>query len=61
LKKEIELLFKKLCYNLDSLSNLNFTPKPYLNEKANIVSNVASIQREEKIPIFVSNAQLKAP
>ena len=32
LKKEIEFAFKTLCYTLDNLSNLNFTPKPFIEK-----------------------------
>ena len=41
--------------NKDNLSNLNFTPKPFI-EQAQVVTNVASIKKEEKIPIFISEA-----
>ena len=58
--KEIELLYKKLSYNLNVLSNLNFTPKPYM-ESAKILANVASIKLEEKTPIFFSDKQQLAP
>jgi hypothetical protein len=32
IKKEIEFAFKTLSYTLDNLSNLNFTPKPYIEK-----------------------------
>ena len=60
LKTEIGMLFKKLCYNLDVLSNFNFTPKP-TTDSAKINTNVPSIRLEEKTPIFVSDRQTKAP
>jgi len=59
-KKEIELLFKKLSYNLDVLSNLSFTPKPIF-ESTKIVPNVASIRLEEKTPLSFSKGQTNAP
>jgi U3 small nucleolar RNA-associated protein MPP10 len=59
-KLEIETLFKKLCYNLDILSNLSFVPKA-LTEPAQVVSNVSAINMEERIPLFMSNANRKAP
>lgn len=31
LKKEILNDFKEVCYKLDALFNLNFTPKPFLD------------------------------
>ena len=58
--KEVELLYKKLSYNLDVLSNLNFTPKPHL-ESAKILTNVASIKLEEKTPMYFSDKQQLAP
>jgi U3 small nucleolar ribonucleoprotein component len=60
LQKECDMLFKKLCYNLDVLSNLNFVPKPSF-EQPKIVANVASIQLEEKTPLGFSMAKQKAP
>jgi len=59
-KKEIELLFKKLSYNLDVLANLSFTPKGIF-ETTKIVPNVASINLEEKTPLSFSSRQAKAP
>ena len=59
-KKEIELLFKKLSYNLDVLANLSFTPKGIF-ETTKIVPNVASINLEEKTPLGFSSRQAKAP
>jgi len=59
-KKEIELLFKKLSYNLDVLSNLSFTPKGIF-ETTKIVPNVASINLEEKTPLSFSDRHAKAP
>ncbi len=55
LRKEVDLLYKKLSYYLDNLSNLSFTPKPF-TEEAKIIKNVSSIKLEEKIPIFMSKA-----
>ena len=61
-KIEIQELFKNLCYNLDHLSNLNFVPKPEALTPAKIsLKNVASIKREEKIPIFISESMQKGP
>ena len=59
-KIEIKELFKNICYNLDNLSNLSFIPKPQALVPAKIsVNNIASIQREEKIPVFVSEGMQK--
>jgi len=58
--KECEMLYKQLSYNLDVLSNLNYTPKPsFLPVK--IVANVASIKLEDKTPIFMSDKKQLAP
>jgi len=59
-KQDIEILFKKLSYNLDVLSNLSFTPKPIF-ETTKIVPNVASIRLEEKTPLGFSKALAQAP
>ncbi len=60
LRREIEYAFKTLSYTLDNLSNLNFTPKSVV-EQAQIISNIPSMKKEEKIPIFVSEKMQKAP
>lgn len=59
-KVEIQELFKNLCFKLDQLSNLSFVPRPESLQQAKIsVSNIASIKREEKIPIFMSEGMQK--
>ena len=42
-------------HTLDSLSNLSFTPKAFM-QPAEIIKNVSTIKSEEKIPIFVSDS-----
>ena len=49
-KIEIMNLFKEVCYKLDALSNLNFTPKNVIS-MAEVKTNVNSVKYEEKIPI----------
>lgn len=55
MKQEIEIEFKTLMHTLDCLSNLNFTPKAFM-QPAEIIKNVSTIKSEEKIPIFVSDS-----
>ena len=50
LKKDIMESFKEINYQLDSLSNLNFTPKPAPSGKSN-KRNEEAIISEEKVPI----------
>ncbi|KAL4489482.1 hypothetical protein ABPG72_002778 [Tetrahymena utriculariae] len=60
LKLEIHNLFKEVCYKLDALSNLSFTPKP-ITQQAQITTNVPSLKHEERIPITVSQAETQRP
>ncbi len=48
-----------MCFTLDQLSNLNFTPKPFMDE-VKIVKNVSTIKLEEKIPIYMSDKNQKS-
>lgn len=59
-EEEIVVLWKKLNYKLDALSNFHYTPKPKVKEME-IRSNVSAIQMEEVIPMGVSNAAAVAP
>jgi len=58
--QEIDELFKKLCQNLDALSNWHYAPKPAKMEMT-VVSNVPTIQMEEVLPIHESENTLLAP
>ena len=60
LKIEILEIFSKLNFNIDSLSNLNFTPKP-IDKPAVVNQNVPAILKEEKIPIFVNPESTTRP
>eukprot|EP00698_Gefionella_okellyi_P016241 TRINITY_DN4643_c0_g1_i1.p1 TRINITY_DN4643_c0_g1~~TRINITY_DN4643_c0_g1_i1.p1 ORF type:complete len:612 (+),score=163.21 TRINITY_DN4643_c0_g1_i1:68-1903(+) len=56
---EINAVFKKLCFYLDSLSNFHFTPKPAVTE-IQVRANVPSLSVEEG-SLAVSHADLLAP
>jgi U3 small nucleolar RNA-associated protein MPP10 len=58
-KKEATALFRKLCYNLDLLSNLQPTPKPKVVDMEIKSSNVPALVLEEKLPFSVSLEQTK--
>ncbi|CCG82489.1 U3 small nucleolar ribonucleoprotein mpp10 [Taphrina deformans PYCC 5710] len=58
--KEIEVLFKDICYNLDSLSSWHYTPKP-VTESLNIVTNAPAIEMEDAQPLTMSSASRLAP
>ena len=60
IKVEIDSLMKNLFYQLDQLSNFNFTPKPPGKEAAITTQNVPAIMLEDAIPINVSKGQTKS-
>ena len=61
LKQEIAGLVRTLFYQLDSLSNLHFTPRPPTMSETQIsTQNVPSIMIEDAIPISVSTGQSKS-
>jgi len=60
LKKEIDSLMKGLFYQLDTLSNFNFTPKPVNNETQILTQNVPAMLLEDAIPISVSGGRTKS-
>ncbi|KAJ4788526.1 U3 small nucleolar ribonucleoprotein MPP10 [Rhynchospora pubera] len=60
LKKEAEMLFKKICLKLDALSHFHFAPKPII-EDMSIQANVPALAMEEIAPIAVSDAAMLAP
>ena len=59
-KEELKLLFSRICYSMDALSNFHYTPKPFVR-KEEVNTNVAAIQMEEVIPTNISDASLLAP
>lgn len=60
LQEEADHLFRKICYNLDVLSNFHYTPKPVINE-IEIKTNAPALNLEENIPLSYSMANQKAP
>jgi len=58
--KEILILFKKICIQLDALSNFHYTPKPIIPE-VTIRPNVSALEMEEIIPASVSVSNVLAP
>jgi len=61
LKIEIEDIMRNLFYQLDTLSNFHFTPKPPQKEATITTQNVPAIMLEDAIPIGVSQGQTKTP
>ena len=59
-EEEILVLWKKLNYQLDALSNFHYTPKPKVKEME-VRTNVSAIHMEEVIPMGVSQASAAAP
>nr|CCA19611.1 U3 small nucleolar ribonucleoprotein putative [Albugo laibachii Nc14] len=57
---EIAVMYERLCWKLDALSNFQFTPKPAVKE-LQVNPAVPAIALEEMIPIGISDANLKAP
>ena len=49
--------FKEINYYLDSLSNLNFTPKTAPTSKTNKKGQEVSVVVEEKVPITMFQGQ----
>lgn len=60
LKREIEEIAKDLFANLDTLSNLHFTPKVARVESTISTQNVPSLLLEDALPIQISKGQTKA-
>ncbi|KAJ3695641.1 hypothetical protein LUZ60_001018 [Juncus effusus] len=60
LKKEADLLFKKICLKLDALSHFHFAPKPVI-EDMSVQVNVPALAMEEIAPVAVSDAAMLAP
>ncbi|KAI3634507.1 hypothetical protein MIR68_007418 [Amoeboaphelidium protococcarum] len=58
---EIKSLFQKLCYNLDSLTQHHFVPRPAEIELRVLSSSTPAIDMEEALPVNVSNYSVLAP
>ncbi|KAI3645482.1 hypothetical protein MP228_008410 [Amoeboaphelidium protococcarum] len=58
---EIKSLFQKLCYNLDSLTQHHFVPRPAEMELRVLSSSTPAIDMEEALPVNVSNENVLAP
>ncbi|KAI3634054.1 hypothetical protein MIR68_007658 [Amoeboaphelidium protococcarum] len=58
---EIKSLFQKLCYNLDSLTQHHFVPRPAEMELRVLSSSTPAIDMEEALPVNVSNESVLAP
>jgi len=59
-QKEVQRMFRTLCFKLDALSNFHFTPKPPV-EEVEVRADLPAISMEEIIPIATSDASLLAP
>ncbi|KAK8819940.1 hypothetical protein WA538_002041 [Blastocystis sp. DL] len=59
-KKELQLLFTKLCVALDRLSNAHFTPAAAVKTLA-VVSTAPALAMEEALPISVSKETQQTP
>ncbi|RHZ19169.1 hypothetical protein DYB26_004149 [Aphanomyces astaci] len=57
---EIDVMFQKLCWKLDALTNFHYTPKPVVREM-HVTPAAPAITMEEAVPIAVSDANLHAP
>lgn len=61
-KRNLKVLFAKLMYQLDSLCNNHFTPKPISMTKAGNTGEAGAIQMEDAIPLtMVGNSRISAP
>ena len=57
-KKEITIVFRKLCYNLDLMSSLTPVPKPVVKDMEVKSSSVPALVMEEVLPFGTSKEQL---
>ena len=56
-KKEITIVFRKLCYNLDLMSSIYPVPKPVVNNIEVKSANVPALVMEEILPYATSKEQ----
>lgn len=60
-KKEITVVFRKLCYNLDLMSSLSPVPRPVIKNIEVKSSDKPALVMEEILPFSTSNEQLHNP
>ena len=61
LESEVEAMMSMVFSKLDALSNLTFSPSAHLIDDMQVAPNVPAILMEEKLPLAVSDAQMRAP
>jgi U3 small nucleolar RNA-associated protein MPP10 len=61
LESEVEMMMTMVFSKLDALSNLTFSPSAHLIDDMQVAPNVPAILMEEKLPLAVSDAQMRAP
>ena len=59
-KRQLEVLFKRICVSLDRLCNANFTPSAAV-KSVSAPSSAPALAMEEALPISVSTETQKAP
>ena len=59
-KKELQVMFTRLCVDLDRLSNANFTPSAAV-KTLSVVSTAPALAMEEALPISVSSETQQTP
>lgn len=60
-KKEVTIIFRKLCYNLDLMSSLHPVAKPVLKDLEIKSASVPALVLEEQLPFGKSSEGLKTP
>ncbi|OMJ72667.1 hypothetical protein SteCoe_28836 [Stentor coeruleus] len=60
-KKEVTVIFRKLCYNLDLMSSLHPVAKPVLKDLEIKSASVPALVLEEQLPFGKSSEGLKTP
>ena len=61
LESEVDAMMSMVFSKLDALSNLTFSPSSHLIDDMQVAPNVPAILMEEKLPLAVSDAQMRAP
>lgn len=60
-KKDVTVMFRKLCYNLDMMSSLNPVPKPVVKDIEVKSANVPALVMEEILPFGTSKEIISNP